>query len=155
MRQIRAMTTRVIERADEASVMALASDIAARARAGDAILLSGPLGAGKTSFARAFIRARAGDPGLDVPSPSFTLVQAYELDPPIAHFDLWRLAGHDDVIELGFDAALAGIALVEWPDRLGPLAPHDALAMTIEWGEGDMRIARFEGPAPLLARLLP
>lgn len=154
MRQIRTMTTRVIERADEASVMALANDIAARARAGDAILLSGPLGAGKTSFARAFIRARAGDPDLPVPSPSFTLIQSYDLDPPVAHVDLWRLADPGEASELGLDQAYAGIVLIEWPDRLGGDEPEDALRIALAWDENDpdatLRRVTLDGPARLI-----
>lgn len=148
------MATRTITLDGEKATTALAEAIAARARAGDVLLLNGPLGAGKSTFARAFIRARAGDPSLEVPSPSFTLVQGYELDPPVTHFDLWRLGGPEDVTELGFDAALAGIVLVEWPERLGPLTPRGALAIDLEWGDGSQRTARISGSEALLARLL-
>lgn len=110
----------------------LAADILARARSGDAILLQGPLGAGKTTFARAFLRAAAGDPVLEVPSPSYTLVQSYETRlGPIHHFDLWRLDGPHALLELGWDEACRDIVLVEWPDRLGPLRPADALTLTL------------------------
>ena len=139
---------------DEAATIALARQLAARAVAGDALLLAGPLGAGKSTLARAFIRARAGDEMLDVPSPSYTLAQSYEFDPPVAHFDLWRLSGPNEVAELGFEAALSGIVLVEWPDRLGSLAPPDALRVALEWGAGDARVATISGPDALLARLL-
>ncbi|HEX7389927.1 MAG TPA: tRNA (adenosine(37)-N6)-threonylcarbamoyltransferase complex ATPase subunit type 1 TsaE [Acidiphilium sp.] len=144
------MAIRTILLEGEAATAALARDLAARAEAGDAILLAGPLGAGKSTLARAFIRARAGDPALDVPSPSFTLVQSYDLDPPVAHFDLWRLGGADEVAELGFEAALAGIVLVEWPERLGGLAPDGALRIALSWGEGDHRTAVLDGPDRLI-----
>jgi tRNA threonylcarbamoyladenosine biosynthesis protein TsaE len=117
---------------DETATAILAATLAPRARAGDVILLSGPLGAGKTSFARAFIRARTNNPALDIPSPTFTLVQTYEArGGDIWHYDLWRAASLTDLEELAWDEARAGIVLVEWPDRLGPLAPPDALHITI------------------------
>jgi tRNA threonylcarbamoyladenosine biosynthesis protein TsaE len=117
---------------DEAATEALAAKLAVRARPGDVLLLSGALGAGKTSFARAFIRACAGDPNLEIPSPTFTLLQSYDTPAgPIAHYDLWRLADHRALEELGWDEAQAGIVVVEWPDRLGPLAPPDALQLAI------------------------
>jgi tRNA threonylcarbamoyladenosine biosynthesis protein TsaE len=117
---------------DEAATQALAQKLAARARPGDVLLLTGPLGAGKTSFARAFIRALVHDPALTVPSPTFTLVQQYDTAAgTIWHYDLWRLQDHHALEELGWDEAQSGIVLVEWPDRLGPLMPEDALALTL------------------------
>lgn len=102
---------------------------------GDLVALSGGLGAGKSLFARALIGARLAALGRqeDVPSPSFTLVQTYDLgDIELWHADLYRLSGLDDLIELGLDAALpVAITLVEWPDRLGPLAPARRLALTL------------------------
>lgn len=117
---------------DLAATEALAVAIARRTRRGDAILLEGPLGAGKTAFARAFLRAATADPALDVPSPSFTLVQTYATDlGPVHHFDLWRLDGPAALAELGWEDARADIVLVEWPDRLGPLRPAEALTVIL------------------------
>jgi tRNA threonylcarbamoyladenosine biosynthesis protein TsaE len=131
---------------DLAATEALAADVALRARRGDAILLQGPLGAGKTSFARAFLRAAAGDPALEVPSPSFTLVQSYDTARgPVHHFDLWRLDGPAALTELGWDEARADIVLVEWPDRLGNLRPADALTVALRPLPDDGRCAMLTG----------
>lgn len=132
---------------DVAATEALAARLAARARRGDAILLEGPLGAGKSTLARAFLRAACGDPALEVPSPTFTLVQGYDLPAgPAFHFDLWRLEGPADLAELGWDEAREGIVLVEWPDRLGALRPADALTLTLAPGAGgDRRVATLAG----------
>ncbi|MDQ1081531.1 tRNA threonylcarbamoyladenosine biosynthesis protein TsaE [Pseudoroseomonas cervicalis] len=132
---------------DLAATEALAARAAALARPGDALLLEGPLGAGKSAFCRAFLRAAAGDPGLEVPSPSFTLVQGYELPQgPAAHYDLYRLSGPDELEELGWEEAREGIVLVEWPDRLGWLTPEDALRITLRPdAEGEARQASLSG----------
>lgn len=123
--------------------IALGQRLAPLLRAGDVLLLEGPLGAGKSELARALLRALANDPALEVPSPTFTLVQSYET--PIGlvqHFDLWRLDGHAAIRELGWDEA--EIALVEWPDRLGPLRPGDALGVTLDYA-GTGRRAHLTG----------
>ena len=108
-----------------------AAALAPLLRAGDALLLSGPIGAGKTHFARALIQARLGAAGRmeDVPSPTFTLVQTYDDGTgEIWHADLYRLEDSGEVVELGLDDAFEqAVCLVEWPDRLGGLAPPDAL----------------------------
>jgi len=103
--------------------------LGARLKPGDVLLLDGPIGAGKTHFARALIRARLGT-AEDIPSPTFTLVQVYGADPEIWHADLYRLTHPDEVIELGIEEAFdTGICLIEWPERLGDLAPETALTL--------------------------
>lgn len=114
--------------ADEAATKALAARLAPHLRAGDVVTLRGDLGAGKTALARHLIRHLAGDEAEEVPSPTFTLVQTYEhLTPPIWHFDLYRLTDPGEVVELGWEEAREACALVEWPERLGPLLPRDRL----------------------------
>jgi tRNA threonylcarbamoyladenosine biosynthesis protein TsaE len=131
---------------DLAATVAYATRLAARLRAGDAVLLAGALGAGKTALARAVLRALTRADALEVPSPSYTLVQSYET--PIGlvhHFDLWRLQGPDAVLELGWEEARADVVLVEWPDRLGALAPADALRLELEVLDEDRRSLTASG----------
>lgn len=135
---------------DLAATESLGSALARLLRPGDVVALFGDLGAGKTALARALIRALPGPPGAadeEVPSPTFTLVQIYERRPaPVWHFDLYRLESAAEVEELGFSEALAGIALVEWPERLGALLPADALHVTLTFVKtGAGRLARLEG----------
>ena len=112
---------------------------------GDTVLLQGPLGAGKSHIARAAIRALAGA-RTEVPSPTFTLVQVY--DGPLCeiwHADLYRLTDPEEVVELGLlDAMEQNIALVEWPERLGPYAPTGAMRLRLEY-QGDARLATLTG----------
>lgn len=114
---------------DETSDLARA--IAPCLAAGDCLLLDGQIGAGKTHFARQLIQSLLVQPE-DVPSPTFTLVQAYDsVAGEIWHADLYRVTGPDEIEELGLiDAFDTAICLVEWPDRLGPLAPADALSLS-------------------------
>ena len=108
---------------------------------GEAVLLYGPLGMGKSTLAQALIRAVT-TPDEDVPSPTFTLVQFYESNPSVAHFDLYRLNRPDEAFEIGLDEALeTGCALIEWPERLGDdpgavLGPDRLVIQIAEDGEG-------------------
>jgi tRNA threonylcarbamoyladenosine biosynthesis protein TsaE len=138
---------------DPAATEALGARLADLARPGDAILLEGPIGAGKSCLARAFIRARLGR-AEEVPSPSFTLVQVYEADVEIWHADLYRLTHPDEVWELGLDDAFASaICLVEWPDRLGVHQPPGALHLRLE-AVGEGRRAVLSGGRDGLAKAL-
>jgi tRNA threonylcarbamoyl adenosine modification protein YjeE len=118
---------------DEAGTARLAEDIAVILAPGDVIALEGDLGSGKTAFARAMLRAIADDDGLEVPSPTFTLAQVYDLAGlPLTHFDLYRLGDRSELAEIGFhDAAIHGAVLVEWPDRAGGDLPATALTVSI------------------------
>jgi tRNA threonylcarbamoyladenosine biosynthesis protein TsaE len=109
---------------DEKGTARIAERLARVARRGDMIGLRGGLGSGKTTFARAFIRALT-TPEEEVPSPTFTLVQRYETDThAVFHFDLYRLESSDEVWELGIEEAFAeGVSLVEWPEWLGVFRP--------------------------------
>jgi N-acetylmuramate 1-kinase len=114
---------------DEQATRRLAIDIANTLQAGDFITFSGDLGAGKTTFARALIRYLAGDPEIEVPSPTFTLMQTYDLPQfTLVHVDLFRLSGPADLAELGLDDLTVGtVVLLEWPERAGNLLPPDRL----------------------------
>ncbi|WP_395708745.1 tRNA (adenosine(37)-N6)-threonylcarbamoyltransferase complex ATPase subunit type 1 TsaE [Reyranella sp.] len=133
---------------DEAATERLGASLAGRLRPGDLVALQGGLGAGKTTLARAVLRAASGDPALVVPSPTFTLVEVY--DTPRGsywHFDLYRLESAEQVLELGWEEARAdGVALVEWAERLGPLLPPDRLAVSLTI-EGAGRRADIDGGA--------
>lgn len=144
--------------ADEAATARLAARLAAVARPGDVIALDGDLGVGKTAFARAFVQALCGGPE-EVPSPTFTLVQTYDVPGgPVHHYDLYRLEVPQDALELGIEDAFAdGIVLIEWPSRLGPWLPAERLDLELTIaGEPGARRARLTGYgrwAGVLARL--
>ncbi len=131
---------------DEAATAALAEDVAAILAPGDVIALSGGLGAGKTTFARALIRAAADDAALEVPSPTFTLVQSYAAGRlAIGHFDLYRLGSADELDEIGLaDAMAEGAILVEWPERGEGRLPGDRLTIHLEI-DGSGRRAEISG----------
>ncbi|WP_425044889.1 tRNA (adenosine(37)-N6)-threonylcarbamoyltransferase complex ATPase subunit type 1 TsaE [Primorskyibacter sp. S87] len=107
-------------------------------RPGDCILLEGQIGAGKTHLARSLIQSLLDEPE-DVPSPTFTLVQTYETRAgELWHADLYRLSSVTEIEELGLiEAFEEAICLVEWPDRLGNLAPEDALTISFTQGGDD------------------
>ena len=147
--------------ADEAALPRLVGDIAAALEPGDLITLSGDLGAGKTTFARALIRHFAGDPSMAVPSPTFTLIQTYDLPRfQIVHIDLYRLDGPGELAELGFDdLPKDAVVLVEWPDRAAGLLPIDRLdvAFTLSPQFGpehrDIRVTGYGSFAPRAERI--
>ncbi len=144
---------------DLAATGRLGAALARALRPGDVVALAGPLGAGKTTLARAVIAALGG--GEEVPSPTFTLAQSYELPGGLLwHFDLYRLAQPRDAWELGIEDAFAeAISLVEWPERLGALLPADRLEIALDFaardvsGGGDARRARLAGHGAWAARL--
>jgi tRNA threonylcarbamoyladenosine biosynthesis protein TsaE len=122
----------------EAATEALGVTLAARLKRGDVVGLKGDLGAGKTTLARAIIRAAADDPDLIVPSPTFTLVEVYDTPQgAFWHFDLYRLDDPEQVYELGWEEARAeGVVLIEWPERLGPLLPQHLSVILEVVGDG-------------------
>ena len=123
----------------------LGAGIAAGLKPGVAVALWGDLGAGKTTLARAILRALGVTE--EVPSPTFTLVQSYDTHPPVAHYDLYRLKSPREMAELGFDDALTdGAVLVEWPERAPEILPPDALHVRLGLLDG-VRNARITGPA--------
>jgi hypothetical protein len=135
---------------DEQATLRLMMDIAAALKPGDLVTLSGDLGAGKTTIARALIRYLAGNPDIEVPSPTFTLMQTYELPRfPLIHADLYRLSGAAELAELGFDDLPEdAVVLLEWPDRAAGFLPPDRLDIAITLApklKRDFRNARVTG----------
>lgn len=123
---------------DEDATARLGAVIAERLCAGDIVALSGPLGAGKTSLARGAIARVTGQ--ADAPSPTFTLVETYETEKfPLFHFDLYRLEKAEDVWELGFEEALEGVCLIEWPERIETLLPAGTLLIRLSMDGGGRR----------------
>jgi N-acetylmuramate 1-kinase len=142
---------------NEQATARFAADIACALEPGDLVTLSGDLGAGKTTFARALIRYLAGDDAVEVPSPSFTLLQTYELPRfPLTHADLFRLAGAAELSELGFDDLPENaVVLMEWADRAAGLLPADRLdiTFTLNPAQGlEARDVRYTGYGAFAAR---
>lgn len=135
---------KTIQLADENATLALGAWLAPFLQAGDVVLLQGDLGAGKTTWARGLICALLGD--VEVPSPTYTLVQTY--DAPnfeIWHFDLYRLNQEQDVWELGIEDALYdGVCLIEWPERIDGLLNGTELVVALQI-DGDIRTAMIQG----------
>jgi len=129
---------------DEAATARLGAAVAACLQAGEAVCLSGPLGAGKSTLARALVRALT-TPDEEGPSPTFTLVQFYEGPGlAVAHFDLYRLSDPDEAYEIGLDEALeTGAAVIEWPERLEGRLPPDRLDIEIALAPDGGRTARL------------
>jgi len=129
----------------EAETAAAGAALAQATRAGDVITLSGPLGVGKTAFARGFL-AGLGHEG-EVPSPTFAIVQPYEdVDPPVWHVDLYRIEGASEIEELGLDAAADAVLLVEWPERTGVGSWPEALALSLDFAQDGDRILTAKVP---------
>ncbi len=138
---------------DERATQQLGEDLAAAIGVGDCLALYGDLGAGKSTLARALIRTVADDADLEVPSPTFTLVQTYPLRIAIGHFDLYRIGDPEELVELGLDEALAdGAVLIEWPQRAGDHLPPDAVSIRLDH-DGSGRLASITGPDQALARI--
>ncbi len=133
-----ATTSHVIDSLSEPALLRLGAQLAFVARRGDLLALSGDLGAGKTTLARAVIQSLTGDKGEEIPSPTFTLVQSYATPRmPVAHLDLYRLRAPAELDELGLDLALRdGIAIVEWPEQAGDQLPADRLTVRLDDSNG-------------------
>ena len=130
----------------------LGARIAAGLRKGDAVALQGDLGAGKTTLARAILKALAVEES--VPSPTFTLVQTYETaDFPVRHYDFYRIESPREIDELGLDEALdEGAVLIEWPEHAGDRLPEDCLFIVLTTLDAAARRADLSGPAPWAER---
>ncbi|MDX2203889.1 MAG: tRNA (adenosine(37)-N6)-threonylcarbamoyltransferase complex ATPase subunit type 1 TsaE [Hyphomicrobiaceae bacterium] len=141
---------------DERGLVRVAELMALKVRAGDAVALYGDLGAGKTTFARAMIRALMADAACEVPSPTFALSQIYDsARMSIAHFDMYRLASPDEAAEIGFEEAAAqGLAIVEWPERVAEMLPQSRFEVHLEEAqEGRARSVRLKAQGACAERL--
>ena len=139
---------------DEDATARVGAELAAVARSGDVITLSGPLGVGKTALARGFL-AGLGHEG-EVPSPSFAIVQPYEdVDPPVWHADLYRVDNPAELAELGLDSLDDGVLVVEWPERAGAGAWPEALRLSLEITGPKRRALTAEVPAAWEGRWPP
>lgn len=125
---------KIFQCTDEKALELWAQALAPQLIQGDVLFLNGPLGVGKSTFARALIRSLAKDPNLTVPSPTFTLVQTYHTKPyPLWHFDLYRLKDPMELFELGYEEALAlGILVIEWPEKAATLGLAPTLVLNFQ-----------------------
>lgn len=133
---------------DEEETKAFAASFSARLKPGDTVALRGDLGSGKSVFARSALRALCQNDMLEVPSPTFTLVQHYDSPAgPLYHFDLYRISESSELSELGWDEALKeGICFIEWPERAESSFPdryHD-ITLSIPEDDGEARIITVE-----------
>ena len=143
--------------ANEEATRRLAADIANMLEPGDFIALSGDLGAGKTTFVRAMIAHLANDAAIEVPSPTFTLVQHYDLPRfRVVHADLYRVASPDELAELGLDEVADSVVMMEWPDRAGAALPEnriDIAFMLAPHDGSEHRIVHMDGRGAATARV--
>jgi tRNA threonylcarbamoyladenosine biosynthesis protein TsaE len=147
------LDSREIALGDAAATLALGARLGAQLARGDVVCLSGGLGAGKTTLARGAIAAWTGK-AQETPSPTYTLVQTYEgARGQLWHVDLYRLKRAEEAWELGLEDAFAEAAcLIEWPERLGGLLPHDRIDIALEM-EGQGRRAKLNGRGKWGARV--
>ncbi len=132
----------------------LGADIACGLKPGDLILLSGELGAGKTTFSRAMIRQMAEDMELEVPSPTYTICQSYDARIPLHHYDLYRLSNLEELDELGWQEQLeSGCALMEWPQNVFDAMPPDAILISLKEEDENTRTIEISAPPKTLERL--
>lgn len=140
--------------ANEAETIRLGEELALTVKPGDCIAIIGDLGAGKSTLARALIRAIADDPHLEVPSPTFTIVQSYDLRFPVAHLDLYRLSHVSELDELGIDEMLSdGVCLIEWPEMAASELPEGSTITLRLSHQGEGRVATIDAPPTQRARL--
>jgi tRNA threonylcarbamoyl adenosine modification protein YjeE len=138
----------------EKDTIRLGEDLALALKPGDCLALIGDLGTGKSTLARAFIRGMADEPDLEVPSPTFTIIQTYDARIPVAHLDLYRLSDVSELDELGIDEMLEdGICLIEWPDIATDILPPEQTVTLTLTHSGEGRLASIEAPAKLKAPL--
>jgi tRNA threonylcarbamoyl adenosine modification protein YjeE len=137
----------------ESETRALAARLATLVGPGDVIALDGELGAGKTAFARGLVDALPGGPAAHVASPTFTLLNRYDTQPPVFHFDFYRLAGLDDLETTGYWDVVAsreGVALVEWSQRIPEAFDEAAWVVAIEITGDETRTVTVTGPSDKL-----
>lgn len=122
---------------DDEATAAFGATLAAELQPGAIVRLEGDLGAGKTALARAIIRALAGDPELEVPSPTFAIIQPYDTPKgPVMHADLYRLADESEADELGLLDDPNAIVLVEWAERAPDIAKAATLTVALTIPKG-------------------